>query len=191
MGAHRRRALVGVSGETLEIGFGTGLNLPYYPDTVTKLMAIDANEGMRRFAMKRIRSAPLDVEFRTLDGEALPLKDETFDSVVSACTLCSIADVEKALGEARRVLKRGGKFFFLEHGLSDDIRTRKWQQRLNPAQKIIGDGCHLDRDIEGLVMESGLKIVKMEKFLLDGRLWLVPDTIRRIGQMFLGVAVKS
>lgn len=191
LGKWRTRALSGVRGRTLEIGFGTGLNLPYYPGGVDPLVAVDSNEGVERIARGRIAASSLKVEYHTLSGEALPMPDGSFDSVVTTCALCSIPDVGAALSEARRVLKPGGLFFFLEHGLSDDEAARRWQRRLNPIQKIIGDGCHLDRDIERLVKESGLKIVRLDKFLIDDGLRLIPGTIKRLGQMYMGAAVKK
>jgi len=190
MARRRGEALAEVTGQTLEIGFGTGLSLPHYPPSVTKLTAIDANEGMEKYARRRITHSSLIVDYQTINGEALPMPDGAFDSVVSAYTLCSIAEVEKALKEARRVLKPGGRFFFLEHGLGDDEKTRKWQRRLTPLQKIIGDGCHLDRDIETLVKDSGLRIVSMKKFLMDKSSFL-PETVRKMGQMYMGVAVRQ
>ena len=188
-GPYRAAALADVEGEALEIGFGTGLNIPYYPGNTKALTAIDVNEGVMKIAMKRIESSAMKVEYRRLDGAKLPMDDETFDSVVSVCALCSIADVSSALQEASRVLRPGGRFFFLEHGLSDDPKARKWQHRLTPLQKIIADGCHLDRDIESLVAGSGLEISKMDKFIMS-KSAIIPRTIRHMGQMYLGVAVK-
>ncbi|MGK7345263.1 MAG: class I SAM-dependent methyltransferase [Candidatus Nitrospinota bacterium M3_3B_026] len=190
LGGWRQAALSDIRGRALEIGFGTGLNLPSYPVEVESLVAVDSNEGVEKIARRRIAASPLKVEYHTMSGEALPMEDGSFDSVVTTCALCSIPEVEKALSEARRVLKPGGVFFFLEHGRSDDEAARRWQRRLNPIQKIIGDGCHLDRDIEQLVKDSGLEIVRLEKFLMDDGLWLVPRTIKNLGQMYMGAAVK-
>src|SRR4030095_1360487 len=115
----RAELLKDVKGEVLEIGFGTGLNLPHYPSAVTRLSVVDPNPGMHRIAAKRVKDAPMPVESHQLDGEPLPFPDGRFDAVVSTFTLCSIPEVEKALSEARRVLKKKGRFYFLEHGLRD------------------------------------------------------------------------
>jgi ubiquinone/menaquinone biosynthesis C-methylase UbiE len=120
LGHYRRATLADVSGEVLEIGFGTGLNLPYYPEQVRRLITVDPSPGVHRLAQKRIDASPITVEHCMISGEALPMADGTFDSVVSTFTLCTIPQIEKALAEIYRVLKPGGRFFFVEHGLSDD-----------------------------------------------------------------------
>jgi ubiquinone/menaquinone biosynthesis C-methylase UbiE len=144
---YRRELLAHASGNILEIGFGTGLNLPCYPPHVRKLTTIDPNAGMYRRARRRIKQAGVDVDRRVLGGEWLPFEDGTFDCVVSTFTLCSITDVAQALREVYRVLKAGGKFLFLEHGLSPQSNVRKWQHRLNCLQTRLAGGCHLDRDM--------------------------------------------
>ncbi|MGV2830535.1 class I SAM-dependent methyltransferase [Myxosarcina sp. GI1(2024)] len=148
---HRREILADVTGEVLEIGFGTGLNLAYYPENIKNIVTVDVNPGMNKLAKKRIQSSSMTVDFQILDGENLPMTDKTFDSVVSTFTLCSIANVERALAEIYRVLKPGGKFFFVEHGLSNEPAIQVWQNRLTPIQKAIADGCHLNRNIEQLI----------------------------------------
>ncbi|MBD0336447.1 MAG: class I SAM-dependent methyltransferase, partial [Cyanobacteria bacterium Co-bin13] len=142
---YRQAVLSEVSGDVLEIGFGTGLNLAYYPHYVDKIVTIDANPGMNALAQKRIEASELTVENRVLNGESLPMPDNSFDYVVSTWTLCSIAKVDNALSESHRVLRPGGKFVFVEHGLSEDPKVQTWQNRLTPIQKVIGDGCHLNR----------------------------------------------
>ncbi|MGB3573568.1 MAG: class I SAM-dependent methyltransferase [Phormidesmis sp.] len=151
MDSYRQQLLAEVSGDVLEIGFGTGLNLPYYPAAVTSLTAVDPNEGMNAIAQKRIEASPIPVKTVTLSGENLPMPDASFDSVVCTWTLCSIPQVEKALSEAYRVLKPGGRFFFIEHGLSDEPSVQTWQNRLTPVQRVVADGCHLNRQIDELV----------------------------------------
>ncbi len=180
---YRQQVLANVQGEVLEIGFGTGLNLPHYPDHIQKLITIDTNPGMRALAQKRIQAAAIAVDDRVLDGENLPMADNTFDSVVSTWTLCSIANVEQALREIYRVLKPGGQFIFIEHGLSNDPKVQVWQHRLTPLQKVIGDGCHLDRDIRKLV-ENQFKTVKLEQFQAEG----IPKVG---GYLYKGIALKS
>ncbi|NJM46259.1 MAG: class I SAM-dependent methyltransferase [Alkalinema sp. RU_4_3] len=163
LGSHRRSLLADVTGETLEIGFGTGLNLPHYPKTLTHLIAIDSNSGMKTLAEKRIAASGIAVDRRTLSGESLPMDDDSFDSVVSTWTLCSIAGIERAIAEVHRVLKPGGKFFFIEHGLSRNSRIQPWQKRLTPIQRILGDGCHLDRNIRHFV-EAQFTQLQLEEF---------------------------
>lgn len=179
---YRQAVLSEVSGEVLEIGFGTGLNLPHYPEPIQNLTAIDPNYGMNALAKKRIQSSRIIVANRVLNGENLPMDDNSFDSVVSTWTLCSIAKVELALQEIHRVLKPGGKFFFIEHGLSDDPKVQVWQHRLTPLQKIIADGCHLDRNMKKLV-ENQFEVLKLEEFYME-------ETPKFAGYMYKGVATK-
>ncbi|TAE55631.1 MAG: class I SAM-dependent methyltransferase [Nostocales cyanobacterium] len=145
---YRRQILADVTGEVLEIGFGSGVNLSYYPESLQKLITVDANAGMNALAKKRVKSSHIQVDNRVINGENLPMADNTFDSVVSTFCLCSIANVSQALQEIYRVLKPGGKFFFLEHGLSDEPNIQVWQNRLNSISKVIGDGCHINDDVD-------------------------------------------
>ena len=179
---YRKELLSQVTGDTLEIGFGTGLNLPYYPSDLQKLTAIDANPGMSAIAEKRIRESGMVVDHRVLNGESLPIADQQFDSVVSTWTLCSIAKVEQALQEIDRVLKPGGRFFFIEHGMSRDAKTQRWQHRLTPLQKVIADGCHLDRDIRQLV-EHQFEQVTIAEFQPD-------DLPAVMSSFYQGIATK-
>ncbi|MGK7914429.1 MAG: class I SAM-dependent methyltransferase, partial [Prochloraceae cyanobacterium] len=112
---YRQQVLSGVSGEVLEIGFGTGLNLTHYPENINKITAIDPNPGMNKLAQKRIENSDITVDDRLLNSENLPFSDNSFDSVVSTWTLCSISKVDKAISEIYRVLKPNGKFYFIEH----------------------------------------------------------------------------
>ncbi|HEY9737082.1 MAG TPA: class I SAM-dependent methyltransferase [Trichocoleus sp.] len=168
---YRKEVLAEVSGEVLEIGFGTGLNLAYYPDSVQKITTVDVNPGMNALAQKRIAQriaqSAIAVENKVLSGESLPMADNSFDYVVSTWTLCSIAQVNNALSEIYRVLRPGGKFVFVEHGLSDDPKVQGWQNRLTPLQKIIADGCHFNRNIQALV-EQQFEQVTVERFVPDG-----------------------
>ncbi len=179
----RQALLADVTGNVLEIGFGTGLNLPHYPSQIEKLTTVDANPGVNVLAQKRIQASAIAVNNQVLNGEHLPMADNTFDSVVSTWTLCSIAQVDQALQEIYRVLKPGGKFFFLEHGLSPEPQIQRWQNRLTPLQKVIADGCHLNRHIQDLIEDTQLQIVKLDKFYLDG----LPKVG---GYMYKGIAVK-
>ena len=179
----RRAVLQSVDGNILEIGFGSGLNLPHYPNTVKKLVSVDPNRGMARYTARQIAASDIEVDRQVLSGESLPMPDKTFDTVVSTWTLCSIADVEKALAEVHRVLKPGGRFIFLEHGLSPDKSVRRWQNRLNGLQKIVADGCHLNRDMHELVAGTGFNNLDVENFYF-------PDVPRFMGYMYRGIATK-
>jgi ubiquinone/menaquinone biosynthesis C-methylase UbiE len=162
----RRQLLKQAKGQILEIGFGTGLNLAYYPSSVQTLTALDANPGMNAFAEKRIAASGIDVKHLIANGERLPLADQSFDTVVSTWTMCSIADIETALSEICRILKPSGELLFIEHGLSDDPNVQAWQDRLTPLQKVIADGCHLNRNIQRL-LEKDFKHVKLKRFILS------------------------
>lgn len=181
--AHRRRQLETAHGKVLEIGFGTGLNVRWYPSGVEHLTAIDFNPGMTRLAHERIIGSPLVVEHRIGTAERLPMMNDTFDCVVSTLTLCSIPDVAQALKEAFRVLKTGGRFLFLEHGLSPDPDVRRWQNRLTPFSKVLGDGCHLNRDIPALIKTQSFVLNVLE----TGYLEKAPKVS---GFLFRGVATK-
>ncbi|MEK7793627.1 MAG: class I SAM-dependent methyltransferase [Candidatus Hydrogenedentota bacterium] len=164
----RDKTLAGVTGDIFEIGFGTGLNLEHYPQHVRKITTADVNPGMAKAAKRRITASNIEVDNRVLNGESLPFDDASFDSVVCTWTLCSIQRADKALAELRRVLRPRGRFFFIEHGLSDDPKIRKWQHRLTPYWKILGDGCHLDRDAGALLRDNGFALAKLENFYMDG-----------------------
>jgi len=179
---YRQQVLAQVKGETLEIGFGTGLNLPYYPKHIKKLITVDANPGMNALALKRIQASDIVVEHNVLSGENLPFASQSFDSVVTTWTLCSIANVEQALKEIYRVLKPQGKYFFIEHGLSNDAKVQVWQNRLTPIQKVIADGCHLNRDIKHLV-ENHFSHLTIEQFYSE-------NLPKIFGYLYKGVAVK-
>jgi ubiquinone/menaquinone biosynthesis C-methylase UbiE len=180
---HRQELLASASGDVLEIGFGTGLNLLHYPPGVRKLTTVDPNRGMHRLAQKRIKQTGIEVDQRLLDSERLPFEDRTFDSVVSTFTLCSIEHVEQALSEVCRVLKPGGRFLFLEHGLSPEPGVQKWQRRLNWLQRRLGDGCRLDRNIKGLVTAQPFSSVEIEEFYLE-------KSPRTHGYIYRGTASK-
>jgi ubiquinone/menaquinone biosynthesis C-methylase UbiE len=180
----RARLLSHAYGETLEIGFGTGLNIPHYSDRVDHLTAIDPNPGMNRLALRRIARAAVPVRSERVDGQSLPFDDETFDCVVSTWTLCSIPDVDAALREVWRVLKPHGRLYFAEHGLGPAPMVQKWQNRLTPIQKVIGDGCHLNRDIRALIETAGFAILDLENFYME--------RVPRIGgYLYVGSATRS
>jgi ubiquinone/menaquinone biosynthesis C-methylase UbiE len=180
---HRRKLLADASGDVLEIGFGTGLNLPYYPGSIHKLTAVDPNPGMHRLAHKRIKQTGIKVDQKVVSGERLPFEDSRFDCAVSTFTLCSIEDVAQALREVFRVVKSGGKYLFLEHGLSSEPNVQKWQHRLNWLHMRLANGCHLDRNIKALVTAQPFASVNIEEFYLK-------RTPRTHGYIYRGVATK-
>ena len=164
---HRKEVLASASGDVLEIGFGTGLNLPYYPRGVRKLTTVDPNLGMYRLAQKRIKQAGIEIDQRLVASERLPFEDCTFDCAVSTFTLCSIEQVDEALREVCRVLQPGGRFLFLEHGLSPEPGVQRWQRRLNWLQMRLAGGCRLDRNIKELVGAQPFSSVELEELYLE------------------------
>ncbi len=180
-----RTALLGdVSGDIFEIGFGTGLNLQHYPKTVKKITTADVNPAMGKRAQRRIAESGIEVDCHVLNAESLPLDDASFDTVVCTWTLCSIADPMRALAELRRILRPQGKMFFVEHGLADDPKVQRTQNRLTPYWKLIGDGCHLNRDARAMIQDAHFEITKLDNYYMDN----VP---RWAGYLYQGVATKS
>src|SRR5262245_14447036 len=159
----RARCLRDVAGDVLEIGFGAGHNLPYYPRAVTKVVGVDPSERSARLARKRIAAAPFPVETIGLSAEKLPVPDASFASIVSTFTLCTIPDVAGALREVRRALSPDGRFYFVEHGLAEDPKVVRWQDRLNSTQQVIFGGCHLNRPIAALIEQAGFAIERLDK----------------------------
>ena len=183
---HRLRSelLSHVRGEVLELGIGTGLNLPHYPKTIAGLHAVDPANLLPKIVMARSISQSFPIRIQHVTAESLPYDDRSFDFAVSTWTLCTIPDPVKALREARRVLKPDGMFLFLEHGQSEDERIAAWQDRLNPIQNIIGCGCNLNRRIDQLIIQAGLKIITLDRFHMQS----VP---RLAGAMYRGTAARS
>ncbi len=179
--SYRRQLLAQVRGAVLEIGFGTGLNLACYPEHIQKITVADPNPGMGSLARRRIAASSIAVDWLVADAQELPFPNQSFDSVVSTWTLCSILDLAKALGEIRRVLRVGGKLFFLEHGLSPDPQVQSWQRRLNPIQRVIGDGCNLDRDMARSIREAGFRFEQLEQFYM-------PNQPKWVGYTYWGIA---
>ena len=181
----RRTTLSPVHGRVLEIGFGTGLNLPYYPGAVTSLTVVEPEKMLPDRVSRRIAEARMPVDQVRLDASSgLPFADNNFDSIVTTFTLCSIADVGAALSEMRRVLKSEGQFVFLEHGRSDDQRVARRQDFFNPIQRIIGCGCNMNRSMDRLITDAGFELVTIERFLM-------PKTPRVFAEMYRGVATKG
>jgi ubiquinone/menaquinone biosynthesis C-methylase UbiE len=164
----RKKALGGVRGTVLEVGFGAGHNLPFYPAGVQRLVAVDPSRESAKLARKRIAEAPFPVEYVAAAGENLAAPDHSFDSVVSTFTLCTVADPLAALGQMRRVLKPGGKLFLVEHGLSTDPGVQRWQRRLNGLQGFVFGGCRLNRDVRRMVAEAGFEFDEIDQHYIKG-----------------------
>jgi len=169
----REKVIPLAEGEVLEVGLGSGLNLPYYDTSkVSKVWGLEPSEGMRRLAHKRVRQSQLELEMLHLRGEEIPLESSTIDTVVVTYTLCSIPDAERALRGMRRVLRPGGRLLFCEHGLAPDEPVRKWQHRINPGWRLLSGGCNVNRDIPGLLESSGFRIVVDERMYIPGAKFL-------------------
>jgi len=176
----RQRATRGLHGTVLEIGFGSGLNLPHYPDRVDCICAVDPSTFGRRLAARRIKACSIPIEFVGLTGESIPLATGSVDCALSTWTLCSIPDLGGALREIKRVLRPGGVFHFLEHGLSPDEGVARWQQRLNGLQKLVVGGCQLNVPIDRRIREAGFATESLETFYMKGP--------RLNSYMYIGVA---
>lgn len=164
--AERPRCVGRAEGRVLEIGFGSGLNLPHYGAGVRELLALEPSAVARRLARPAIEAAPFPVRFVGLEAASIPLEDGAVDCVVSTWTLCTVPDPHAALAEVRRVLRPGGALHFLEHGRHPDPRLARWQERLDPLQRRIAGGCHLSRAIPALVSAAGLRLEGVEEFEL-------------------------
>ncbi|OHV43814.1 class I SAM-dependent methyltransferase [Pseudofrankia sp. BMG5.36] len=154
----RARVAEGLSGEVLEIGFGSGRNLPHLSPAVTRLLAVEPAAVGRRLAASRIAATPILVEFVGQDGQQLALPDASVDHVLVTWTLCTIPEVERALDETRRVLRPGGTLRFVEHGRSTNARVAQWQDRLTPIWGKLFGGCHLNRPVDKLIENAGLTL---------------------------------
>lgn len=165
----RRNTVPAACGRVLEIGIGSALNIPFYGSDVTSVVGIDPSPALLGRAGRAAGKVALDVELIEGGAEALPFESGEFDSVLSTWTLCSIADIDRALAEARRVLKPGGRFIFVEHGRSPDAGVRRWQDRLNPAWRCFAGGCNINRDIAALIRAAGFDIAEEETgYLIKG-----------------------
>ena len=181
----RRRAVDSLSGEVVEIGFGSGLNVPLCPTEVTRVYAVEPSLVGRKLSHERLQTSPIPVEFVGLDGAHLPLDDASVDSALSTFTLCTIPDITRALSEVRRVLRPGGTFHFLEHGLCPDPAVASKQHRFNGIQQRLAGGCHLDRPIDALVAEAGFDIDQLEHDHMPGPKFMLPW-----GYLYEGVATR-
>lgn len=179
----RERVASRLEGDVLEVGFGSGRNVPFYPPAVTRVRAVDPAVAGRALAAKRLAASSVRVEFIGLHGEDLPIADGTVDHVLTTWTLCTIPDAARALGEIRRVLRAGGALHFVEHGRARDPSVARWQDRLTPLQRRFAGGCHLNRPIDDMISAAGLDVSRLDTFFLPGP--------KPFGFMFEGVATKA
>jgi SAM-dependent methyltransferase len=185
-GAHpqRRRVCDGLAGDVVEIGFGSGLNVPYYPQAVTSVAAVEPADVGWKLAGKRLGETSVQIRRAGLDAETLPFPDDSFDAALSTWTMCTVPDIAAALRELRRVLKPGGALHFVEHGLAPDDRVRRWQHRLNPIQERLFGGCQLTRPIVDLLRDGDFSITELDVYYETG-------TPKVFGANSLGVARPS
>jgi ubiquinone/menaquinone biosynthesis C-methylase UbiE len=179
----RRRVCANLAGELVEIGFGSGSNVEFYPSAVKRVCAVEPSDVAWRLAAKRVAASTAVLQRVGLDGQSLPLADQAFDAALSTWTICTIPDPVAALREVRRVLKPGGALHFVEHGLAPDLRVQKWQRRLEPIQKRMAGGCHLTREIPELITAAGFDIAELDAFYERG-------AAKVAGAQSLGVAVR-
>ena len=178
----RARVCAGLEGEVVEVGFGSGRNVPHYPAAVKRVRAVDPATVGRKLAAERVAASAVLVEYIGLDGEQLPVEDDSVDHVLTTWTLCTIPDVERALEEVRRVLRPGGSLHFVEHGRAPQASVARWQDRLNPIQQKVFGGCHLNRPIGELIERAGLDAGKIDNYYARGP--------KPFGYMYEGVAIK-
>jgi ubiquinone/menaquinone biosynthesis C-methylase UbiE len=177
----RARVCSGLAGEVVEIGFGTGHNLPFVPPQVSRLRAVEPSQRSVALAEKRVAAAPFPVEVVGVDGQRIPIDDESADHVLCTWSLCTIPDPGAAVAEMRRVLRPGGSLHFVEHGRAPQDKVRRWQDRLNGFQQRVAGGCNLNRDISGLIESGGFRIDRMDNFYAKGE-------PKPIGYIYEGVA---
>lgn len=178
----RARVTGDLDGQVLEIGFGSGLNVPHYPASVTKVVAIDPAVAGRKLAAARIAQCAVPIEFAGLDAGDLPADDGSVDHVLSTWTLCTVPDPAGALAEIWRALRPGGSLNFAEHGLAPDEKVARFQRRFTPVQRRLFGGCHLNRPIGELITDAGFDLVKLDTYYMRGP--------RAVGYTYEGAAVK-
>ena len=168
LAVYRARVIPAAQGRVLEIGIGSGLNLPYYGMTVEQVIGLDPSPKLLAMAREAARRTSVPLELIENSAEAIPLYNRSIDTVVTTWTMCSIPDVQRALGEMRRVLKPGGRLLFVEHGRSPDLGVRRWQDHLTPVWRRIGGGCHLNRAISELIENAGFRVERLETGYMRG-----------------------
>lgn len=178
----RARVAGGLHGQVVEVGFGSGLNVPHLPPAVEHLHAVDPQAAGQSIGAERITASPVPISFVGLDGQDLPLADASMDAALCTFTLCTIPDAGAALAELRRVLVPGGELRFLEHGLAPDRGVARWQHRLTPLQRRLCGGCHFDRPIDRLLTDAGFEVRELRNRYRKG-----PKTP---GYLYEGVAVS-
>jgi ubiquinone/menaquinone biosynthesis C-methylase UbiE len=166
--ARRAELVPRASGEVLEVGIGSGLNIPFYSAKVRRLYGVDPSGELLAMALRRAAHVPFPVELLCQSAEDLPRPDASFDTIVTTWTLCSIPDPMQALREMRRVLKPGGRLLFVEHGRTPDASVNRWQDRLNPVWSKVAGGCNLNRPMEDLIRSAGFRLVDLQKRYLPG-----------------------
>jgi ubiquinone/menaquinone biosynthesis C-methylase UbiE len=166
--ARRVELIPKASGAVLEVGIGSGLNLPVYPRAITHLTGVDPSAELLSMARRKLGALPFPVDLFCQSAEQLPFDDESFDTAVVTWTLCSIPDPMQALGEVKRVLKSDGQLLFVEHGLSCDPKVQAWQHRLTPLWKRIGGGCHLNRKVDELISSAGFRVAELKADYMPG-----------------------
>jgi ubiquinone/menaquinone biosynthesis C-methylase UbiE len=165
----RQKVVPSAHGRVLEVGVGSGLNLPYYDAAkVSKVWGLDPSPEMIRMAKRAAHALPFEVEFIGSPGEEIPLEDDSVDTAVVTYTLCTIADTTAALRQVGRVLRPGGELIFCEHGAAPDASVRRWQERLNPVWKRIGGGCNLNRPIPAVIESAGFRITSLDSMYIPG-----------------------
>lgn len=164
----RERVCADLRGDVLEIGFGSGNNVPFYPHTIAKLTAIEPSDTAWRMAGKRVATSDVLIERGDRDAQRLPFPDASFDAALSTWTLCTVPDPVAALTELRRVLKPGGRLHFIEHGLAPDEKVQRWQHRFNGLQQRLCGGCNLNRPIVSLIEQGGFRVVQVDEFYEPG-----------------------
>jgi len=178
----RSRVASGLTGEVLEIGFGSGLNVPHYPSDIKRVLAVDPATAGRKLAAARIAASTVPVEYVGLDGALLPIDTGSIDHLLITWTMCTIPDLDRALSEMHRVLRVGGQMHFVEHGRSPDPKVAQWQDRLTPFQRLWAGGCHLNRPIDRMIEGAGFTLNRLDNFYMKGP--------KPMGYLFEGLAIK-
>jgi ubiquinone/menaquinone biosynthesis C-methylase UbiE len=179
----RKKVVPNAEGIVLEVGIGSGLNLPFYDNSkVTQIWGLDPSEELSSMAKETAKNLDIDVKFISGGAEDIPLPDNYFDTALVTYTMCTIPEVIRANIEIKRVLKNTGKLIFCEHGKAPDLNIAKWQSRIDPIWGKLAGGCHLNRDIPSLLEDSGYKIIELDQMYL-------PSTPKVAGYNYWGFAI--
>lgn len=180
----RQQTCAGLTGDVVEIGFGSGRNVPHYPAAVQRVTAVEPSGVAWQMSARRRADSLVPVDRAGLDGQVLPFADASFDSALSTWTLCTVPDPVAALRELARVLRPGGSLLFVEHGAAPDAGVLRWQHRLDPLQRRVAAGCHLSRPIDALLSEAGLHVEELDRHYASGQ-------PRAFGSLYRGRATAS